>query len=112
MKLLLDQNLSRRLVRMLAHEYPDTAHVFLIGMAEDEDTDTDIWNFAAANGYAIISKDKDFYQRSVAAGHPPKVIHLNMGNCSVGEIAAVLLDRLGHVRDFLAHGTKSYLILP
>jgi len=50
MKLLLDQNLSRRLLGMLAAEYPKTEHVLLIGMAQDGDTD--IWDFAAKNGYA------------------------------------------------------------
>lgn len=110
MKLLLEQNPSRRLVQMLSDEYPDTAHVLLIGMAEDGDTD--IWNFAAEKGYVIVTKDKDFYQRSVATGHPPKVIHLNMGNCSVKQIAATLLARPGHVRDFINHPAKSYLILP
>ena len=110
MKLLLDQNLSRRLIGMLAAEYPKTEHVLLIGMAKDGDTD--IWDFAATNGYSIVTKDKDFYQRSVAVGHPPKVIHLSMGNCSVKQIAETLLARPGHVRDFLSHETKSYLILP
>ena len=48
MKLLLDQNLSRRLIGMLAAEYPGTDHVLLLGMAEVDDTD--IWEFAASNG--------------------------------------------------------------
>ncbi len=110
MKLLLDQNLSRHLIGMLAAEFPDTEHVLHLGMEKNEDTD--IWDFAAANGYAIVSKDKDFYQRSVAMGHPPKVIHLHIGNCSVKETGGILLARPGHIRDFLAHETKSYLILP
>lgn len=59
-----------------------------------------------------MSKDKDFYQRSVVSGHPPKVIHLRLGNCSVDEIAATLLGRPGHVKDFLGHESKSYLVLP
>jgi len=110
MRLLLDQNLSRRLVRLLAHEYPGVAHVLLIGMAQEEDTN--IWNDAAANDYVIVSKDKDFYQRSVAMGHPPKVVHLKLGNCRVQEVAGAFLARPGHVRDFLSHNKKSYLILP
>ena len=110
MKLLLDQNLSRRLIGILAAEYPETEHVLHLGMAKVDDTH--IWNFAASNGYAIVSKDKDFYQRSVAMGHPPKVIHLHIGNCSVKETAAILLAKPGHVRNFLSHETKSYLILP
>jgi len=109
-KLLLDQNLSRRLVGILESEYPGTAHVLLLGKAQDDDRD--IWSFAAANGYAIVSKDKDFYQRSVVSGHPPKVIHLTLGNCSVDDIAAALFDRSGHVKDFLNHESKSYLVLP
>lgn len=39
MKLLLDQNLSRRLVGMLEGEYPGTAHVLLLGKEEDDDRD-------------------------------------------------------------------------
>ena len=50
---------------MLAAEYPDTEHVLLIGMAKDEDTD--IWNFAAKNGFAIVTKDKDFYRYEPSA---------------------------------------------
>ena len=109
MKLLLDQNLSRRLISLIAEQYPDAAHVLLLGMAEDEDTD--IWNYAAQNGYTIVTKDKDFYQRSSLAGHPPKVIHLKMGNCSVEQTAAALLARPGHLKDFLAHEQKSCLVL-
>lgn len=56
MKLLLDQNLSRRLIGMLAAEYQETKHVLLLGMGKDEDTD--IWNFAAANGYAISARTR------------------------------------------------------
>ena len=110
MKLLLDQNLSRKLIGILANEFPNTEHVLNLGMEKKEDTD--IWDFAASNGYAIVSKDKDFYQRSVAIGHPPKVIHLHTGNCCVKETAKILLARTGHIRDFLSHETKSYLILP
>ena len=58
MKLLLDQNLSRRLIGILAAEYPETKHVLLLGMGNDDDTD--IWDFAASNGYAIVSKDKHY----------------------------------------------------
>jgi len=109
-KLLLDQNLSRRLVRLLAEQYPDTAHVLLLGMAENEDTD--IWNYAIKNGYMIVSKDKDFYQRSARHGHPPKVIHLTMGNCSVQEISDILIKNAGHIKEFSKNQSKSYLLLP
>jgi len=50
------------LVGILSAEYPETEHVLLLGMGKDGDTD--IWDFAGSNGYAIVSKDKDFYQRT------------------------------------------------
>ena len=46
MKLLLDQNLSRKLIGMLANEFPNTEHVLNLGMEKKEDTD--IWDFAAS----------------------------------------------------------------
>jgi predicted nuclease of predicted toxin-antitoxin system len=60
MKLLIDQNLSRRLVEILAADFPDTKHVLHLGMEKKEDTE--IWDFAAANDFVIVSKDKDFCQ--------------------------------------------------
>ena len=44
MKLLFDQNLSRRLVTILATEFPDSAHVGTLGL--DTATDREIWDHA------------------------------------------------------------------
>ena len=46
MKLLLDENLSRRLVPFLQHDYPGTNQVVLIGM--ESASDKDIWHKARA----------------------------------------------------------------
>jgi len=54
-----------------------------------EVTDTEIWNYAKAHGFVIVSKDSDFQARSLFYGHPPKFIWLRVGNCSV----------LGHTSD-------------
>lgn len=37
MKLLLDENLSRRLVPFLQHDYPDSSQVVLLGMESASD---------------------------------------------------------------------------
>lgn len=62
MRLLLDQNLSHRLKAPLAGVYSDVAHVreFALERADD----TSVWDFAKANGFAIVSKDS---QSSVVA---------------------------------------------
>jgi predicted nuclease of predicted toxin-antitoxin system len=36
--------------------------------------DDQIWDYALQNGFVIVSKDNDFYQRGVLPGHPPKFI--------------------------------------
>ena len=84
MRLLLDQNLSHRLKAPLATVYQVVAHVrdFSLERADD----TSVWDFAKANGFAIVSKDSDFHQRSLVFGHPPKVIWLRLGNCSTTDI--------------------------
>ena len=98
MKLLFDQNLSPHLVRLLSDIYPDSAHVHLLGM--DEAEDDEIWRFAAAEGFTIVSKDADFGQRSFAYGHPPRVIWIRLGNCSVTDSANLLRERFIVVKHF------------
>jgi len=52
MKLLLfDQNLSPRLVDRLADIYPNSVHVFSLGLGDA--MDIDIWEFARDNDYMI-----------------------------------------------------------
>lgn len=108
--LLLDQNLSPKLAGILGSEFGMVVHVDTPGMAGD--TDTCVWEYAKKNGYAIVTKDKDFYQRGTLVGHPPKVIHLTLGNYSVAETPTALLDRSGRVKDFLKHPSRAYLVLP
>ena len=57
MKLLLDENLSYRLVAQLASTFPASAHVDSVGLHAE--ADSVVWNFARDNGFAIVSKDDD-----------------------------------------------------
>ena len=79
MKFLFDQNLSLRLVDRLAGEYPDSAHVVMLGL--DQALDVVVWAFARDHGFVIVSKDADFSDMSVLLGFPPKVVWLRIGNC-------------------------------
>jgi predicted nuclease of predicted toxin-antitoxin system len=81
MKLLFDQNLSPRLPRLLADIYADSIHVREVNLRDADDSE--IWEYAKANGYVIVSKDSDFQQRSLLHGAPPKFTWLRVGNCTV-----------------------------
>ncbi|MGI0135205.1 MAG: DUF5615 family PIN-like protein, partial [Candidatus Micrarchaeaceae archaeon] len=88
MKLLLDQNISHRLVTSLAEIYADSSHVRLMGL-ERADDET-LWRFARESGFTLVSKDSDFHQRSFLRGFPPKVVWLRLGNCSTHDIERIL----------------------
>ena len=64
MKLLFDQNLSHRLPVRLGDLFPDSAHVRAAGLEQADDRQ--IWEYAKANGYGIVSQDVDFAERSGA----------------------------------------------
>jgi len=68
-KLLFDENLSHKLVGSLADLFPDSEHVRNVGLKAVDDRL--VWEYAAANDLLIVSKDSDFYQRSLLFGHPP-----------------------------------------
>lgn len=70
MKLLLEENLSRRLLKSLHRLYPGSAHVDDVSLHGA--SDLDVWRFAALHGLTIVSKDDDFRQLSFLHGAPPK----------------------------------------
>ena len=90
MKLLLDENISRRLVPLLANAYPGSTHVVLQGLQRA--SDTDVWTFAEHHDY-VVSKDDDFSALSSLRGRPPCLIKLSVGNCTNDELLQVLLNQ-------------------
>ena len=74
MKLLFDENLSRKLVVRLAELYPESAHVVEFALLNSPNRE--IWEFAKTRDFAIVSTDSDFYELATTIGPPPKVIWL------------------------------------
>ena len=80
MRLLFDQNLSHRLVALLAAGFPGSERVRNVGLATADDQA--IWRYAAQQQLAIVSKDSDFQYRALLHGHPPKVVWVRLRNCT------------------------------
>jgi predicted nuclease of predicted toxin-antitoxin system len=72
MKLLLDENLSRRLVPFLLSDFPGTTQVCLIDLEHASDRTTR--ECASSNGFMIVTRDADFEELSALHGCPPQVI--------------------------------------
>ncbi|OAI12821.1 hypothetical protein A1359_13020 [Methylomonas lenta] len=80
MKLLLDENLSRRVVPFLQDTFPGSSQVALLSLENVDDRT--IWDFAKDQDFVIVTKDADFYDMSVVYEQPPKIIWLKIGNQS------------------------------
>ena len=109
MKLLLDENLSPRLVESLRDLYPELNHVHNLALGGADDTA--VWDFAKEHEFAIVSKGSDFADRSVLEPKPPKVIWIRLGNCSTAEIEGVLRSAHKLVRVFTEEEQETRLVL-
>lgn len=109
MKLLLDENLSDRMIHRIGDLYPDSEHVKTLGLITTDDAV--IWEYAKANGFVIVSKDSDFHQRSFLYGHPPKFIYLRIGNCPTSKIIQILRNNFDTIIQFESSETESLLVL-
>lgn len=95
MKLLLDQNLSYRIVQSLQSAYPNSTQVALVDMAAA--TDKAIWDYAQRESYIIVTLDADFHEYSLLYSGPPLVVWLKCGN----QPKQVILDKLLVSRDVI-----------
>lgn len=107
MTLLLDQNLSPRLIEQLSGLYPGISHVQSIGL--DRAPDEVVWEYARDND--IVTKDSDFHERSILLGHPPKVVWIKRGNCSTGKIAQILRDHVSDIQTLTVDNEATFLVL-
>ena len=109
MKLLLDQNLSPNLTKALQDLFPGSVHVRDVGL--DSASDQAIWVYAREQTFAIVSKDADFRHLGFAYGPPPKIVWIQRGNCTTGEIEALLRERNGEVSAFFENESEVVLAL-
>ena len=109
MKLLLDENLSDRIIPRILDLFPDSIHVKAVGFMRTDDGSISEW--AKQRGFTVVSKDTDFYQRSIIFGHPPKFIWLRVGNGPTSLITNLLRSRCELIREFIQSETESLLIL-
>ena len=56
----------------------------------DRADDAEVWEYALQNDYLVVTKDADFSELSTLQGFPPKVIWLQIGNCTTGQVESLL----------------------
>jgi predicted nuclease of predicted toxin-antitoxin system len=108
-KLLFDQNLSYKLARRLTDLFPDSTHVREVGLQKADDSV--LWESAKQQGFMIVSKDSDFHQRSFVFGSPPKVIWVQLGNCTTTQVEQVIRKDFDAIKAFYEDTEAAFLVL-
>jgi predicted nuclease of predicted toxin-antitoxin system len=108
-KLLFDENLSRRLPARIDDLFSGSIHVSSPGILETPDSV--IWEFARAHGFAIITADIDFYEMATTAGPPPKVIWLRRCDYPTAMAERLIRGQAIRIEEFLEDRERAVLIL-
>lgn len=99
MNLLFDQNVSPKIVKQLKDIFPEAKQVRHLGL--EDASDTDIFEFAKAHGYAVVTFDSDFVDINVLKGFPPKIIWLRTGNLTTKSILELIQKNVVVIQNFL-----------
>jgi len=99
LKLLLDHNISHKLVPRLADLYPGSTQTRLLNFGRTKDPQ--LWLFAKLHGFVFVTKDRDVAELAVIRGAPPKVIWLRLGNCKTAAVERALRKNFNAVLEFV-----------
>lgn len=100
MKLLLDENLSRRLIPFLQDDYPGSSQVCLLGLEQADDKT--IRQFARDNEYVLVTKDEDFKDLAEYYGAPPQIVLLRIGNSDKAATLKLLQENREQIEQMLS----------
>lgn len=109
MKLLLDHNLSHKLVARVADLFPDSTQTRLLGF--ERASDSHLWFYARTRGYVFVTKDRDVAELAILRGAPPKVVWLRVGNCSARDVERVLRANAAVIEAFVSDPERVVLEL-
>ena len=110
MKVLIDQNISFRLLSHIAGIFSEVIHIKSLGLTDANDYQ--IFMVARQQGFvAVLTQDEDFYNLLLEHGVPPKIIWLRTGNCSTAFLAEVILRNAALIKNFLEDDIQDCLEL-
>jgi predicted nuclease of predicted toxin-antitoxin system len=103
LKLLIDANLSPRLVPRLAELFPGSLHVFDTDLVRYTSDET-IWEYARHGGYTIVTADSDFIEIAERRGVPPGVVRLENCNYKTARVEEVIRRNAVRITDAAVRG--------
>jgi len=107
---LLDANLPPRLCLWLQERDQKATH--LLDLRSLRAPDKQVWELAITHQAVIITKDTDFYERSLLLGQPPQVVLVSLGNCSNNSLVQYLELSWRSVEAELSAGARLIVVHP
>ncbi len=108
MKFLIDENLSEVLVGELVDIAPGSVHVRTAGLGGS--SDERLWDAARDGGFTILTRDEDFVRLSIARGYPPKVVHVQLGNCTTRDVIDLVDRKSSQIQEFITSSAAGFLV--
>ena len=99
MKLLFDQNISFRLIKLISDFYPNAKQVRELGL--ENASDNEIFEYAKKNDYTIVSFDSDFCDLNIMEGFPPKIIWIRTGNTTTKNLEIIFKNKYEMIKTFM-----------
>ncbi|HQW68079.1 MAG TPA: DUF5615 family PIN-like protein [Flavobacterium sp.] len=100
MKLLLDANISWRIVKIIENDFPNCLHSKDIKINQPA-KDIEIWKYAKQHDFTVVTHDDDFEKLAIQYGIPPKVIVIKTFNQNTKQIAELLITKKTVIQDFI-----------
>jgi predicted nuclease of predicted toxin-antitoxin system len=101
MRLLFDQNISHRILALIPEHYKECSTIKKEGLTNA--SDKEIWLFARANDFTIVTQDSDFNDLTSLMGFPPKIIWIRAGNLRTHALADILFHYRDEILNFINH---------
>lgn len=100
MRLLIDENISFRILKFIDSHFPGSAHVSSI--KNGKITDLEIWSYAKQHDFVIVTYDEDFYEWQQLKESPPHIIWLRFGNAPTRFIAEKLIRNKNNILQMIS----------
>lgn len=104
MTFLIDNQLPAALATHLRDQGLDANHVLDFGL--ESASDQQIWDYAKAQGYTIVTKDEDFSLLSSKDPSGPIVVWIRIGNCRNTALFAAFDNIASSLQEAIKSGAK------
>ncbi|MDZ7935528.1 MAG: DUF5615 family PIN-like protein [Emticicia sp.] len=100
MKIVIDQNISFRIIHQIEHLFTKVEHIRTLGWTDAPDII--IFRNAKQQKFdAILTLDEDFDNLILENGTPPKILWLRVRNCSTAHLAKIIALKIEIINEFL-----------